>query len=40
MAELRWTAYDSIVSYLTTELNSLANNGNKVGATINFARIC
>lgn len=37
MAELRWTAYDSIASYLTTELNSLANNGNKLGSAINFA---
>jgi hypothetical protein len=37
MSELRWTAYDTIVSYLTTELNSLANNGNKLGAVIDFA---
>ena len=37
MAELRWSAYDAIVSYLTTELNSLANNGNKLGVAINFA---
>jgi len=37
MAENRWTAYDSIVSYLTTELNSLADNGNKLGAAIDFA---
>jgi len=37
MVEIRFTAYDSIVSYLTTELNSLANDGNKLGAAINFA---
>lgn len=37
MAENRWTVYDSIQSYLTTELNALANNGNKLGAAINFA---
>ena len=37
MAELRWTAYDTIVSYLATELNNLANDGNKLGAAINFA---
>lgn len=37
MSELRWTVYDTIVSYLTTELNSLANDGNKLGAAINFA---
>jgi hypothetical protein len=34
--ERRWTAYDTIVSYLTTELNSLANNANKLGAAIDF----
>ena len=37
MAEQRWTAYDSIETYLSTELNALANNGNKLGAAINFA---
>jgi len=37
MAENRWTAYDSIVSYLTTELNALGNNENKLGAAIDFA---
>ncbi len=37
MSELRWTAYDSLQTYLSTELNSLANNGNKLGAAINFA---
>lgn len=36
MAELRYTAYDSIVSYLTTELDALANDANKLGAAINF----
>ena len=36
MSEVRWGAYDSIVSYLTTELNSLADDGNKLGAAINF----
>ena len=37
MVEQRWTSYDSIVTYLTTELNALANNGNKLGAAIDFA---
>jgi len=37
MSELRWTAYDSVVTYLSTELNSLANNGNKLGSAIDFA---
>ena len=37
MAELRWTAYDTKVEYLTTELNTLANAANKLGAAINFA---
>ena len=37
MSELRWTAYDTIVSYLTTELNALANDANKLGAAIDFA---
>lgn len=37
MAELRFTAYDAIESYLTTELNTLADNGNKLGDPINFA---
>ena len=36
MSETRWGTYDSIVSYLTTELNSLADDGNKLGAAINF----
>lgn len=39
MAELRFTAYDSIVNYLGTELNALADNGNKLGAAINFAAV-
>jgi hypothetical protein len=37
MSEVRWGAYDNIVSYLTTELNSLANDANVLGAAINFA---
>lgn len=37
MSEQRWTAYDTIVTHLTTELNTLADNGNKLGAAINFA---
>jgi len=37
MAELRSTAYDSLVTYLTTELNALANDANKLGAAIDFA---
>lgn len=37
MAELRFTAYDTIESYLTTELNTLGGNGNKLGGAINFA---
>lgn len=37
MTELRWTEYDSIQTYLSTELNALADNGNKLGAAIDFA---
>jgi hypothetical protein len=37
MAELQWTAYDALESYLTTELNTLADNANKLGDPINFA---
>ena len=37
MTELRFTAYDSIVTYLTTDLNALANAANKLGAAIDFA---
>lgn len=37
MAEQRWTEYDTIQTYLSTELNSLADNANKLGAAINFA---
>lgn len=37
MAENRWTAYDTIQSYLTTELNGLVDNANKLGAAIDFA---
>ena len=32
--KFRWTAYESIQTYLSTALNSLANNGNKLGAEI------
>ena len=34
--ERQWTAYDSIQSYLTTELNTLANDALVLGAAINF----
>ncbi|MBL0710898.1 MAG: hypothetical protein JJV99_07795 [Colwellia sp.] len=34
--EKQWTAYDSIQSYLTTELNSLANDALVLGAAIDF----
>jgi len=34
MGETTWTAYTGPTSYLTTELNTLANNGNKLGAAI------
>ena len=37
MTELRFTAYDSIVTYFTTDLDALANAGNKLGAAIDFA---
>lgn len=36
MSEVRWGAYDSIVNYLTTELNSLADDANVLGAAIDF----
>lgn len=36
MSETQWTAYDTIESYLTTELNSLADNANVLGAAIDF----
>lgn len=36
MSEVRWGAYDTIASYLTTELNSLANDANVLGAAIDF----
>lgn len=36
MSEFRWGAYDSIQSYLTTELNSLANDALVLGAAIDF----
>ena len=31
-----WTAYGSLQTYLTTELNSLANNGLVLGSAIDF----
>ena len=34
MGESNWTSYGSTTTYLSTELNSLANNGNKIGAAI------
>jgi len=37
MSELRWTSYGSLVTYLSTELNSLANDANKLGSAIDFA---
>lgn len=36
MSELRWGAYDALVTYLTTELNALANNALVLGAAIDF----
>jgi hypothetical protein len=34
MAKLRWTAYEAIQTYLDTDLNSLANDANKLGGVI------
>jgi len=34
--EKQFTAYDSIASYLTTELNALADDANVLGAAIDF----
>lgn len=34
--EKQFTAYDTIVSYLTTEINALADNANDLGAAIDF----
>lgn len=34
VSELNWLNYPSATSYLTTELNSLASAGNKIGAAI------
>jgi len=34
--EKQWTSYDSIQSYLTTELNALANEALVLGAAIDF----
>lgn len=36
MAELRWTAYDALQSYLSTGLTGVVNNANKLGAAIDF----
>jgi len=36
MAELQWTAYDTIVSYLSTEMDALADDANVLGAAIDF----
>jgi len=36
MTELRWTAYDALVSYLSTELDALADDANVLGAAIDF----
>jgi len=37
MSELRWTAYGSLVTYLSSELDCLANDANKVGSAIDFS---
>jgi len=37
MSEVRWSAYGSVVTYLSTELNGLANDANKLGSAIDFA---
>lgn len=37
MTEQRWTSYDSIQTYLSTELTGVVNNANKLGAAIDFA---
>jgi len=36
MTEVRWGAYDTIVEYLTTELNALADGAAVLGAAIDF----
>lgn len=36
MPELLWTAYDTLQSYLSSELTGVANNANKLGAAIDF----
>ena len=35
--EHRWGPYDTLVEYLTAQLNSVADGVNKLGAAINFA---
>lgn len=37
MATSKWTAYGTLQSYLTTELNSMGNGSNKLGAAIDFS---
>lgn len=37
MTTQTWTAYDSQVTYLSTELTGVVANANKLGAAINFA---
>lgn len=36
MSERRWTAYDALATYLTSELNSIGNGSNVLGAAIDF----
>jgi hypothetical protein len=36
MSEERWGAYDSLVSYLSSELDSLSNDSNVLGGDIDF----
>ena len=37
MSEVRWSAYGSVVTYLSTELDGLANDANRLGSAIDFA---
>lgn len=36
MVKQTWTEYSTLTTYLSTELNALANNGNKLGTAIDF----
>lgn len=36
MTEQRWTAYNALQTYLSTELNTLGIDANKLGAAIDF----